>query len=319
MKNLIIITFTCFLALSSTMYSNAQDAATDTQQFDAWMQRIGLNQALVIKDLTIKNDSAILRLTFKSIQPDSMVKAWTQIKYLFETKNGCLLEEQLFYKLLHLTNVKPINAVIEIRDIFPKNKDEAKKVNFKNIISYNQDKKMVESKNKIFKSKETFQITYSELSNMTTWKIDIANVNPTRKEAYDKIIAYAREFYKAKISKPDKNFVANNYYIANQYLEFEVRDLTSEVLTQSQRATELKDAFFQSINKDICTKEYIKFKFSFQTIPNGISLTLKIEGRFANAPYDLMDWKKCMNMEPLFVQQIDQYTQDFIERVRGLF
>ena len=181
-------------------FQQTQDLRQDLEYFNQqkdiyqkWLDNSGIGSVLKVKELDVQEKQLTLFLKFEYTNIDSIVQAWTTIKREFEKENSIRLEQQLFYKLANLMEVRQSLVRVAIFDTY----DLRKEPLFLRGIYFDAGIVKVQESNP--KSKiEEIQITLDQHTKRK--KLSVASFKETFTKAYvfEKIAKFAESHFQRK-------------------------------------------------------------------------------------------------------------------------
>ncbi|MCB9274807.1 MAG: hypothetical protein H6564_12260 [Lewinellaceae bacterium] len=292
-----------------------QDSTFFNQQktiYQRWLNQSGLGPMLQVEGLSIKEDRISLYLSFPSSDINFVVRSWESLKQNFEAERPITLEQQLFYKMISLMEVRQSMADVQIYDTY----DLRREPLFFRGIYFEDGQVKVEENNPKSKIEEVpiFPANLRGMKDMSEAEIREAF---SREAVYEKVLEYARGRYgKAKCEQryPMVRVLENG-----AVLRFEVEDLCREVLTDE--ANPLLARILNSccgLNYNWVKRELLNFIITYREFPDGkgFILTIEIDGKYGSGIYDKVRRGGYLSMEVDFDDYLERYADSFKEAIR---
>ncbi len=273
--------------------------------YQGWLDHSGIGKTLRVKAIEVDQQEVALYLAFPNENADSVIAAWAQLKKDYGALNtGFSLEQALFYKMLHLMELRQSAANVQLYDTY----DTRKEPCFYRGIHAKEGVLQVDSSGCRSKHLDIF-MSPSDLKMAKKPTNASFQKQYTQQYVFDKIHQYAKQRYERetcferhpKVSEPQ---------IDGNIMRFEVTDLCKEVL---------KDA----ANPDVCaflnnyvkpcnwiTREKLTFTFIYQSKESAFQLKCELEGKVGSGYYDQVGRGGYLDMEIDF----DGYLTDYVEK-----
>lgn len=118
--------FLAFYLAAFPAFLNAQDLTPDTAFFrkqaklyQRWLDHSGLGKMLRVKGEEVQPHQVALYLAFPTENFDTVSAIWERLKIDFDALGRRSLEEELFYKMVQLFELKPTEAYLRLNDSYP--------------------------------------------------------------------------------------------------------------------------------------------------------------------------------------------------------
>jgi len=299
------------------------------QQYQKWLDFSGFGQILKTQTLDVDSQKVYFYLTFRLSHPDSLIKAWQQLKNDFEAENNLTFEEHLFYRMTHLTETQANQAVLEIYDTYALDQ----KTHFSLSISGNTQGVKTEFytlPQPITRGLEE-STNQAQLNSPPSWSLLRSVVRPvevahadlskckrlsttqvrdflSKRNVYKQVLDYAEAKYKVKGAKL---LIVEN----GKNLRFEVINLRREVLTDKANPILARVLKYFGYDVNWVRRELLIFTIGFRETPAGIVLQCEIQGKYGSGFYENVKRGGYIEMEPEFTNYLEHYADDFAQEV----
>ena len=297
-------------------FQQTQDLRQDLEYFNQqkdiyqkWLDNSGIGSVLKVKELDVQEKQLTLFLKFEYTNIDSIVQAWTTIKREFEKENSIRLEQQLFYKLANLMEVRQSLVRVAIFDTY----DLRKEPLFLRGIYFDAGMVKVQESNP--KSKiEEIQITLDQHTKRK--KLSVASFKETFTKAYvfEKLTKFAEPHFQRKTCegrKPEIRIIENV-----DVLRFRATDLCREVLTDAANPTLARILNNFGLGVNWVKREKLDILIAYEELPKGFKLTITIDGKYGSGLYNQVGRGGYYSMEGDFDEYLEDYADAFKELVR---
>ncbi len=302
------------LFISPPLFSQPEDLRKDQSFFfqkqilyQQWLDYNGLGKTLRVRDMEVESQQVALYIDFPSENADSVQAAWIQLKKDYQALNtGLSLEKALFYKMLHLMELRQSAANIQLYDTY----DTRKEPCFYRGIYFKNDVFQVDSSGCKSKSLDIY-VSPNDLKSAKKPSNGAFQKQYTQQYVFDKIHQYARQRYERtvcigrypKVSAPQ---------IDGNIMRFEVTDLCKEVLKDAQN-----NEFCAFLNQYVkpCNwiqREKLTFTFIYQAKDNAFQLKCELEGKVGSGYYDQVGRGGYLDMEI----DLDGYLTDYAKKLQ---
>lgn len=305
--------FAC-LFLSHPLLGQREDLTKDRAFFlkqdtlyQQWLDHAGLGEKLRVRTVEVEPQQVALYLSFPFENADSVKAAWNQLKMDYEAqKTGLDLEQALFYKMLHLMELRQSAANIQLFDTY----DTRKEPCFYRGIYVKDGAFRVDSNGCKSKNLDIY-ISPSDLKAAKKPSNAAFQKQYTQQYVFDKIHQYAVKRYE-KNTCTGRNPKVSPAQIDGNIMRFEVTDLCKEVLKDAKN-----NDFCDFLNKYIkpCNwiqREKLTFTFIYQAKDNAFQLKCELEGKVGSGYYDQVGRGGYLDMEIDF----DGYLTDYANQLQ---
>jgi len=309
-----ILTFDIEILYSKEMNlrQNKEFFKNQLPKYQEWLNATNIGEVLTVKEFETEKELYSLHLGFQKENVERAVAAWKKLKQKFESNHSLTLEQQLFYKMLHVMEVPSEHAKIFIFDTFEKTEIPC----FDQHIYFDEGK--VQYLEEPFCRSQVRKITIDEYKlkdSIKRIRISIENKTiaekKTRDEIYTMIFEFAKQFYTAKNAKVTS--------LENQeLLRFDVINLRKEVLNE-ETDDGLLASSLRKVGVDVnwVKREWLIFTIQLDSAKEGIHLECEIDGKFGSGFYQPR-LGGYMDMEPDFELYLKRYTNIFLQKIKEL-
>ncbi|MDX1943595.1 MAG: hypothetical protein SFU99_23715 [Saprospiraceae bacterium] len=314
-----IIAFFIFSLLAATaLHAQIEDLTKDSEFFEKqkieyqrWLDHSGLGSTLKVHAIEVKPQQLSLYLAFPYQDIDSIMVAWRTLKSAFEKERPLTLEQELFYKMVHLMEVRQSLANVQIYDTY----DLRKEPLFSRAIYFKNDSVNVDASNPKSKIREV-NIKPDDFSDMRRMSVQSFNQKFNRKMVYDKIHTYAKQKYERKTC--DQRNPQLRLLESDGILRFEIIDLCREVLTDE--ANPLLCKILRKVGYDCnwVKRELLTFTVIQRETSTGFQLSIEIDGKYGSGFYENVRRGGYLSMEIDFDDYLERYADQFKEEIRRL-
>lgn len=312
MKKLILILLTITL-LRPICSAQIEDLTKDSeffqkqaQLYQRWLDHSGLGKFLKVQTIEVQPQELSLYLAFTFEDIDSVTNAWKLLKSNYDHRDLVTLEQQLFYKLVNLMEVRQSLANVQLYDTY----DLRKEPLFFRGIKFEDGRVHVEESNPKTVLKE-IQLKPSDFKNLKSW----STLNFKKK--YDRQTVYA-EIYECAIKRferktcnqrsPKVRLLENK-----EVLRFEVLDLCKEVLTDETNPILCRILRTMGYDCNWVQREMLIFEITHHETPTGFQLKIELDGKYGRGLYESERRGGYLNMEIDFDDFLERYSDGFGE------
>ncbi|MBK8194294.1 MAG: hypothetical protein IPK76_14180 [Lewinellaceae bacterium] len=302
------------LALASPLFAQKEDLTKDTvffiQQaklYQRWLEHNGLGKTLHVKTIEVEPQQIALYLAFPTENADSVSAAWMQLKKDYAAQNtGLSLEQELFYKMLHMMEVRQSAANVQLYDTY----DTRKEPCFYRGIYVKDGVFKIDTGGCKSKRMDVY-ISPGDLSGAKKHSVEAFQKQFTQEYVFDKIHRYARQRYERKTCE-NRTPVVSPQQIDGNMMRFDVVDLCKEVLKDEQNSSIC--AFLSKYVKPCnwIKREKLTLTFIYQSNSNGFLLKCEVEGKVGSGFYDEVGRGGYLDMEIDF----DGYLTDYANKLQ---
>lgn len=278
--------------------------------YQRWLDHTGLGEKLQVREIEVKEEMLTLFLEFPYQEIDSIVRAWERLKMDFDTASPITLEQQLFYKMVSLMEVRQSMAQVVIFDTY----DLRKEPLFLRGIYFEDGQVKVEESNPKSKIREV-QFTPAKLNrDAKKMSVEAFKKKYNREYVYNTIYEFAKQHFERK--KCDQRYPEVRLLENDENLHFEVMDLCREVLTDA--ANPLLCQILQKFGHDCnwVKREKLDLLIVYQEETEGFRLHVTIDGKYGSGLYSKVDRGAYLSMEIDFDEYLEVYADQFKERLK---
>jgi hypothetical protein len=309
-----IVSFLLPLFFAGALFAQPEDLTRDKVFFEKqavlyqrWLDHSGLGKSLRVKTLEVEPQQIALYLSFPTENADTAAAVWARLKKDYAALNtGVGLEQELFYKMLHLMELRQSVANVQLYDTY----DSRKEPCFYRAFFVRDGAFRVDSSGCKAKKLDIF-ISPGDLKGGKKHSASAFQQQFTQEYVFDKIHQYAKQRYERQTCENRKPAVSAPQIDGN-VLRFEVTDLCKEVLKDAQN-----DAVCAFLNKYVkpCNwikREKLSFTFVYQTQNGGFQVKCEVEGKVGSGYYDQVARGGYLDMEIDF----DGYLSDYANNLQ---
>lgn len=314
---LIIILLTSIFSLALAQSEDLREDIVYFQKqsklYQTWLEREGIGQHLGVKEIDVKKDQFALFLEFKYQDLDSIINAWEQIKGTFEDKSNLSLEQQLFYKLTLMMELRQSVANILIYDTY----DLKEEPLFYRWIKFDSDSGRVIVKSSAPKSEKRYiNIPLKPAMGSHSGARLSIDHEGSKKVLFEKIVKYAEKEIIGKECReryPELKILEDE-----EVLRFRVQDLCREVLVEESQSLLCQVARRCGFKCNDITREMLVFTITYQPSVNGARLEIDIDGLFGSGFYSKVERGayKSMDLDPRFKPYLVEYADDIKRQLK---
>lgn len=317
MKNIsFLFIFLCNLLSGIHMTAQVQDLTKDSPFFQAqkplyqrWLDNEGLGSVLKVYDIDIQSDELSLYLAFPYENSDSVAIVWEQLKNSYDSQNALTLEQQLFFKLCHMMEIRHSVGNVQLYDTYNTKIEPC----FYRGIRYNEGRVEVEEsgcKSKI----EEINLKAPKLSNAKEGAVVEFQQNMTKDLVFRKIMAFATEKYTESNCLERQPEVIK--YESDDILHFEVLDICRTVLTDEAQPTLCGILQTFGYACDWVKREKLDFIIKYEPSTEGIKINIELDGKYGSGLYKNVQRGGYISMEIDFDEYLEIYAKRFKEELK---
>ena len=315
-NNSFLFIILCSLLWGTTTTAQVQDLTKDTPFFQAqkqlyqrWLDNEGLGEVLKVYDIEVKPDELSLYLAFPYEDSDHVTVMWEQLKRTYDNQNALTLEQQLFFKLCHIMEIRHSVGNIQVYDTYNLKVEPC----FFRGIYY--DKKQVKVEESGCKSKiEEINLKAPKLTNAKEGVVAEFQEYMTKDLVFGKVMSFATEKYTESNCLERQPEIIK--YESDDILHFEVLDICRTVLTDEAQPTLC--GILQSFGYDCdwVKREKLDFTIKYEPSAEGIKINIELDGKYGSGLYKKVQRGGYINMEIDFDEYLDKYAKKFKEELK---
>ena len=303
-----------------------QDNAFFTDQkatYQKWLDHSGLGKTLKVQFIEVQSDDLALYLAFPFSDADSVTSAWWQLKKEFEQHSDLTLEQQLFYKMTHIMELRQSIGNVQLYNTYDTRlvscfyrgvyfKEGEVQVDSSGCMSKIRDIDFDPSDFSHLKRMAAFNWDSGEIGNRTLTPEEVRQRYP-KQVVFDIISSHAVKRFQVK--KCDLRYPKVQMLESKKVLRFEVSDLCKEVLG-GENPTLCR--MLRSLGKECnwAKREKLVFTFTYKESPEGFILNCTIDGLVGSGYYNEVRRGGYINMEEDFDPELEYYADLFQEEIR---
>ena len=277
--------------------------------YQRWLDHSGFGKVLKVQTIEAKPQELSLFLAFHYEDIDSIANAWKKLKTDYERVSATTLEQELFYKMVNLMEVRQSMANVQIYDTY----DLRKEPLFFRGIFFKDGAVKVEESNPRSKIEEMV-LSPVDFKKMKSWSVQNFQQKYDRQTVYDKIFACARQRFERKVCEqrsPKVRLLENQ-----EVLRFEVTDLCREVLTDE--ANPLLCQILRGLGYDCnwVKREMLIFEVTYRETTTGFQVRIELDGKYGSGLYETVRRGGYLSMEIDFDDYLERYSDSFREYLR---
>lgn len=309
-SNLLFAALFLALSLAAQKEDLTQDKAFFEQQsklYQRWLEHNGLGKTLHVKTVEVEPQQVALYLAFPTENADSVAVAWDQLKKDYAALNtGLSLEQELFYKMLHIMELRQSSANVQLYDTY----DTRKEPCFYRGIFVKEGAFRVDSSGCRSKKLDIY-VSPGDLKGAKKHSIASFQKQYTRDYVFDKVHQYAKQRYERQACE-SRHPAVSAPMIDGNLMRFEVTDLCKEVLKDESNSSvcEFLKLFGRPCNW--IKREKLAFTFVYQPTEGGFALKCEVEGKVGSGFYDQVGRGGYLDMEIDF----DGYLKDYADKLQ---
>ena len=293
--------------------AQVEDLREDTDFFNKqkavyqrWLDSSGLGKVLHVETIDVQEQHLSIYLGFAYTDIDSIVRSWEMLKTEFEAVQATTLEQQLFYKLVNLMEVRQSRVDVQIYDTY----DLRKEPLFFRGIYFEDGEVKVEASNPRAKIREV-EFDASDFPKRGAEGSFRKDYNAQK--VFEIIYQYAQDKYGAQ-KCPDRKAKVVPLERSKKTLRFEVVNLCLEVL--QDEGVVCPTLRMLGIDCNWAKRELLTFTITYTEKTNGFQLNITLDGKYGSALYENVRRGGYMNMEFDFDEELDRYADQFKEELR---
>ncbi len=277
--------------------------------YQKWLDKSGLGKVLRVYTIEAKPQELSLYLAFHTEESELCLALWDRLKADFEKRNPITLEQELFYKMVHLMEVRQEMANVQIYDIY----DTRRNYYFFVGIYFDADEKKVRTQQKITTLKgpsREIVLDSNTFDGQKTTSFEEIRKRYTKSAVFDTIFKYSKERYEKR--KCDLRYPEVRILESDEVLRFEVIDLCKEVLEDEENhwICEVLKRFSHKCNW--IKREKLEFTVTYTTTAKGIKIGVKVDGKYGSGYYDKVRRGGYHDMDLDF----DDYLENYADRLK---
>lgn len=281
--------------------------------YQQWLEDAGLGEILKVQEVEVEPDLVSLYLAFHFTDIDSMFNAWNQLKVEFDQRNDITLEQQLFYKFIHILDIPESDGNVQVFD-----KYTLEKYCLYWGIYFEEGEVKSEHEHLCNKFSKTFQIDPVDFSTAKKITADSIKNRLTRSKVFDEIFRFARQRFEQPAC--DDRIPLVRLRENKTVLRFEADDLCREVLLDETNHVLCRIANRLRFSCNTISRERLNFTFTYEPTEEGFQLSCEIDGKYASGSFGRKpkrgDYK---NMEEgTFKEYLELYADLFIQDLRQI-
>ena len=301
---------TGLLSAQSDLTADYNFFQDQSQLYQKWLDKSGFGEVIRVGEVEVEPHHLTLMLTFYTSVGGECWALWEQLQEDFERENALTLEQQLFYKLLHLMEVEQDQATIEVHNII----GEGRNFCFYSKIFFDAGAGRVEVRERYCKAQErNIEVAPNTLDGLKDMSFEEINRIYNRNSVFEAIFSYAKERYEK--DKCELRYPQVREKERNQLLRFEVVDLCKEVLRDESNPWICKVLRRFDYQCNWIKREKLEFTITYERTQEGIRIGVKIDGKYGSGYYDQVKRGGYHDMDLDF----DDYLVDYADVIANDF
>lgn len=309
-----------FLAIGTQVQAQVEDLTQDRNFFQKqsavyqkWLDHTGIGKVLRVRELEVERQELRLYLEFRYSDIDSIMSAWNELKQAYEALNPISLEQELFYKMVNLMELRQSLGTVLIFDTY----DYREEPLFMRAIYFDNGRVQVTENNPKSKIREFAILPGKGLQGkMKQQAIAEFKRRNTKEEVFRKIFEGVKQQLEQNTCEgrqPQVRLVESD-----DVLRFEAVDLCRVVLTESADPllARLLNTFGLEVNW--VKREKLYFRITYAELPEGFALKVVIDGRYGSGIHSEVGRNGYYNMEIEFDDYLERYADQFKQQLQRI-
>lgn len=302
----------------TSLIAQVEDLTKDTPFFQEqkklyqrWLDHAGLGEVLHVYDIDVKPSELSLYLAFPYEDSDSVTVAWEQLKLAYDSQHALSLEQQLFFKLCNIMEIRHAVADIQLYDTYNLKVEPC----FFRGIYYDDDEHKVQVEESGCKSKiEEINLKVPKLKGDNKEAVAEFQELMSKELVFEKVIDFARQKYTTTDCLDRKPEI--NKYESEDILHFEVLDLCRTVLTDEAQPTLCSILRNLGYDCNWVKREKLEFIIKYERTINGIKVNIELDGKYGSGLYKKVRRGGYINMEIDFDEYLEKYAKKWKEELK---
>lgn len=313
-----LFSFIHMVLLLSSATAQIEDLTHDREFFEKqkmeyqrWLNHAGIGSTLQVYAIEVEPQRLSLYLAFPYEDLDSIMVAWQKLKTTFEKERPITLEQELFYKMVHMMEIRQSLANIQIHDTY----DMRLEPLFSRSIYFEGNNVKVETSDPKSKIRELI-IQPQDMSGLKKMSAETFQKQFNRQTVYDKIQQYAKQKYERKYC--DQRYPKFRLLEHGDVLRFEITDLCREVLVDEANPLLCQVLSNFGYGCNWIKRELLTFKVVHREAPGGFGLYIEIDGKYGSGFYETVRRGGYLNMEIDFDDYLERYADQLKEEFKTI-
>ena len=310
---LLIFLVTNLLTAQENFLDDSDFFQKQAKIYQQWLDASGLGKILKVHSLEVAEKELSLYLGFYTEDEDVCWAQWEQLKLDFAQDKDISLEQQLFYKMIHLMEVRQSLANVQLYNTYDLSQEPCFFVGI-----FFEGGKVQTEENKCRASSRTLAVEPNELDLQKDSDEEFKQ-RFSKEKVFDAIYDWAQKRFVD--TSCEQRFPELNLQENGDNLRFIVRDLCKEVLRDET------DSYICKILRKIKTKytcnwikrEKLSFTFTYQTTTQGFKIGITVDGRYGSGYYKEVGRDGYHDMDIDFKEYLEEYADGIREEVREIF
>ena len=312
---LLFVAVSCGIFTATPGLAQPGDLTPDREFFEQqaaiyqrWLEHTGMGRYLFVREVKVQPKQLSLYLQFRFTELDSILSAWEALKIGFEAQSPLSLEQQLFYKMTALMEVRQSIADVQIYDTYDLRKEEL----FMRGIYFDAGQVQVTGNDpKSFTG--NFALTHPRFDGKQPVAGSLDQLR-SKQELFAQIEAYARQKYESRLCDQVKPVL--RVLEDEAVLRFQVEELCKEVLVHADQPTLCRILRAFGYDCNWVKREMLIFTFAVAYQEGKTLLTVEIDGKYGSGMYQQAQRGGYLSMEIDFDHELQTYGQEFMTSLK---
>lgn len=305
----------CLLSVGLPLFAQPGDLTQDraffeqqAQRYQRWLDHSGLGDVLRVRELSVRPDHLSLYLEMPFGDIDSVVVAWDSLKKHFDRHHAISLEQQLFYKLAQLMEVRQDLVDVQLYDTY----DLRREPLFMRGIYFEAGQVQVEQSTPRSKTRHILLKPDTEAGKAAS--VLALQQACTQAALFEQVLAFAEARY---TTQPCKGATPTVTVLESEsVLRFEVVNLCREVLIDEAQPTLCSILRTFGYPCDWAKRELLTFTVACRNTAEGIEMSIIIDGKYGSGFYEQVRRGAYLDMEIDFDDYLERYADTFRESLK---
>lgn len=280
----------------------------ESKTYQKWLDNSGFGETIKVRELKVEEKHLTLFLEFHFEDLDSIVRSWELIKTEFEKNHPISFEQKLFYKFVHLMEIKQSAGRIGVFNTY----DLLKEPLFFRGISFKDGKVHIDESN----PRDEIRLVKFTPNNLIGSKNSMSEIEfkrqYTKEFVFDEICKFAQKHFTQKTC--ENRFPEFKVVDSDEVLRFRAFDLCRFVLTDSADPLLAKILNKLGYGVNWVKREKLDFLITYLELQDGFSLHIQIEGKYGSGLYSKVGRRGYISMD----NEFDEYLEDYADQFKML-
>ena len=317
--------FTVSISAQNDLRNDNQFFQAQKETYQNWLDHSGLGKMLRVQEVDVHPDELALYLTFPFSDADSVTMAWWQLKKEFEQHSDLTLEQQLFYKMTHIMELRQGLGNVQLfdtydtriepcfyRGIYFEKEEGEVKVDSSGCMSKIREIDFDPSDFNHLRKIASLDWKSGEIGNRSLTPEEVRQRYP-KQVVFDIIASYAHKRFEPQVC--EERYPKVHILESKKLLRLEVSDLCKIVINgENPTLCRILKALGKACNW--AKREKLIFTFTYKDSPEGFVLNCTIDGLVGSGYYNEVRRGGYINMEEDFDAELEHYADVFKEEIR---